>query len=68
MVLCACRFLWFFIWLITLTFSAFLVLKNPFEVNISCNQVGFVYIHIPVCDLTSKLYVSFMPSSSSAQR
>lgn len=34
----AIRFLWFFIWLIALTFSSFLVLKNPFEMNTSCNQ------------------------------
>lgn len=34
-----CRFLWFFIWLITLTFSVFLVFKNFFEINVSCLQV-----------------------------
>ncbi|KAL8424523.1 hypothetical protein Efla_005629 [Eimeria flavescens] len=34
----ATRFLWFFIWLIALTFSAFLVLKNPFEVHTACEQ------------------------------
>ncbi|PHJ21848.1 phosphate transporter family protein [Cystoisospora suis] len=32
------RFLWFFIWLITLTFSVFLVFKNFFEINVSCLQ------------------------------
>ncbi|KAL8443145.1 hypothetical protein Emag_006095 [Eimeria magna] len=34
----AVRFLWFFIWLIALTFSAFLVLKNPFELQTECDQ------------------------------
>ncbi|KAL8269481.1 hypothetical protein Esti_006597 [Eimeria stiedai] len=34
----AVRFLWFFIWLIALTFSAFLVLKNPFELHTECDQ------------------------------
>ncbi|KAL8435898.1 hypothetical protein ACSSS7_002124 [Eimeria intestinalis] len=34
----AISFLWFFIWLIALTFSAFLVLKNPFELQTECDQ------------------------------
>ncbi|CDJ67221.1 hypothetical protein ENH_00032360, partial [Eimeria necatrix] len=30
--------LWFFIWLVVLTFSVFLVMRNPFEINTSCEQ------------------------------
>ncbi|EPR60510.1 putative phosphate transporter family protein [Toxoplasma gondii GAB2-2007-GAL-DOM2] len=33
------RFLWIFIYLITLTFSVFLVFKNFFELNMSCDQM-----------------------------
>ncbi|CBZ51856.1 hypothetical protein NCLIV_016480 [Neospora caninum Liverpool] len=33
------RFLWIFIWLITLTFSVFLVFKNFFEIDTSCEQM-----------------------------
>ncbi|PFH32374.1 putative phosphate transporter family protein [Besnoitia besnoiti] len=33
------RFLWIFIWLITLTFSVFLVFKNFFEISTTCDQL-----------------------------